>query len=505
MIGAAILFSAVMAFGFRIWPRLRQPEFGVDSWYYLNYARAARKGPFRPVELPQYLLDDPEQVYPPLFPRALALLPKGLRERFHWVISPLIDGLHAALLSGAVAAGTGSWLGAALAGGLFATSPVGVAQSTDLNVRPAANLLFTIFMWGLLIFWLQPGWIGGGIALGAGIAIFWTHKMTTQQMTAMLLGLAGLTGSPLWIGLGVGIFAGAWAVHPAGFRKLMRGHREIVAFWRTHRPFLNAHPLYDSPLYRDPAKKRELAGVQGIRSARWSRFLAVGHLIVIAGLLAGMMTGRLPQSGIHPDTGAGADQPFFLAWSGLVFLTAAATQWIPGCRWFGEGFKYLRYGLFPWFLLLGTWAGTAAQTAGNFLPAWICLGLAAAQTAVSLQAIRGQKWNRMAVVDPEIRLIFEKIQERPEKRWLCLPVTRSEALAHFTDKAVLWGAHGTGWDRLAPFFPVFRKPVEDFLRTYRINGLLLDRRYAAIEDLRLPAGTVERLFQSGPHEAWRVL
>ena len=75
----------------------REPG-GVDSWYYLCYARAFRKAPGLKVGLPQYLLQDQQQSYAPIFPSLLALIPEKVLARIFWAISPGIDCLTLILL-----------------------------------------------------------------------------------------------------------------------------------------------------------------------------------------------------------------------------------------------------------------------------------------------------------------------------------------------------------------------------------------------------------------------
>ena len=63
----------------------REPG-GVDSWYYLCYARAFRKAPGLKVRLPQYLLQDQQQSYAPVFPSLLALIPEKILGRIFWAM-----------------------------------------------------------------------------------------------------------------------------------------------------------------------------------------------------------------------------------------------------------------------------------------------------------------------------------------------------------------------------------------------------------------------------------
>src|SRR5687767_11878331 len=79
--GAAI---AVLAFALRVLVHAGRTPGGVDTWYYLAYADAFRRRPSLDVRLPQYLLQDERQSYPPLFPSLLSLIPAGVLRRWYW-------------------------------------------------------------------------------------------------------------------------------------------------------------------------------------------------------------------------------------------------------------------------------------------------------------------------------------------------------------------------------------------------------------------------------------
>src|SRR5438270_11456757 len=71
---------------------------GVDTWYYLASAEAIRTQKRLPISLPQYLLHDKFESYPPVFPLFLAMLPQRWLQRYFWLVSPLIDTVHLQLL-----------------------------------------------------------------------------------------------------------------------------------------------------------------------------------------------------------------------------------------------------------------------------------------------------------------------------------------------------------------------------------------------------------------------
>jgi hypothetical protein len=472
-------------------PRLRCPDFGIDTWYFLTYARALRQRRSWPVTLPYYLLDHPEQAYPPVLPWLLSWWPTRWLERSHWWFNAMIDALHCAMLCGLVWFISRSWMAVGVAGVLFASSPVLIAQATDLNARPIAGMLFSCFMISLWGFERGAGWASGGAVLLTGISILWTHKMTTQQIAAALLAWSAMDRDPRYLLLGAGMVGASLLLSRGWFLNVLRSHAEIVRFWRKHRPFLGRHQVYDSPLYANPAQARERGGVAGVRASWLHRWLAVAHLGLIAALIFWMaLESHFPAVSLPA---------FSLRWTLLVFATVAATTWIPGLRQFGEGFKYLRYGVFPWSFLLALW-GTGQEG----VLSWGTLGLLlCVQLLVAGRIIAAQRHNYLASMDDDVRTALQELARQPEDGVLALPFSRCEAIAYFCQKRVLWGGHGRGWERLEPFWPVLRKPLEQFFDEYRLHWLWADARYVDIEDLKLPPATLEPWLRRGPIQLFR--
>jgi hypothetical protein len=53
---------------------------------------------------------------------------------------------------------------------------------------------------------------------------------------------------------------------------------------------------------------------------------------------------------------------------------------------------------------------------------------------------------------------------------------------------VLWGTHSGGFTLVEDFFPVLRKPLEDFIEQYHVSYILLNKDYVAPTVLGLNHG-----------------
>src|ERR687883_134153 len=123
---------------------------GVDPCYSLASAAAIRQQKRLPIRLPQYLLHEPFESYPAVFPLFLAALPQAWLNRNFWLVSPIIDAVQLLLLYLLSFRLTDSVLAAGTAGLIYAVTPQLISETRNLNGRAFASLLQTVAMVTLL-------------------------------------------------------------------------------------------------------------------------------------------------------------------------------------------------------------------------------------------------------------------------------------------------------------------------------------------------------------------
>src|SRR5438105_8008232 len=183
---------------------------GVDTWYYLASAEAIRTQKRLPISLPQYLLHEEHESYPPVFPLFLAALPPRWLNRYFWLVSPLIDTLHPMLLYVLSYRLTDSVLAAGVAGLIYAVTPQLISETRNLNGRAFGSLLQTIAMLVLLRSLLpEPGITArlfgpsetGLLAVAVVLigALYNTHTSTTIAFLVSTLTLTVVYGEPRFV------------------------------------------------------------------------------------------------------------------------------------------------------------------------------------------------------------------------------------------------------------------------------------------------------------------
>jgi hypothetical protein len=440
---------------------------GVDAWFHLLYAEALRRDRRLPARVPHFLLERCEQRYPPLFAALLALLPRGARLRARSVVTPLLDCAQLALLLLVARAHGLDPRAALLAGLVYATTPTLVLEHSTLNPRALGSLLLTSFM-----LYAETVLSGGGpapLVVGAlaGALLLLTLKLGAQVLFVLVVATSLAYRDAAVAGMGLLSTVLALLLSGGFYLEVLRAHAEILRFYFRHAADLNAHQVYDSPLYserRPPGHRPERFYRPGLSGA-WR--LARGLLAHLPGVLL------LPWLAWRPAPDAWS--AFLLLWTIAVCAAAVLTTFVPPLRFLGEGFRYLKFAAFPLALLIG-------QALAAWPEALAALGLVAASGWLERRLL----WARpFETLDADLAAAVAYLRGDPRQRIATLPSHLADPLACLAGKKVLWGGHSSGYGALEAWSPLIRRPISDLLDEYGVPLLLIDTRYVQPRDLGL--------------------
>lgn len=437
--------------------------FGLDVWYWHLYIDKLRRERRFPVSIDRFLLDIREQWYPPIFPILVALIPGSVSQLSRWL--PLIlDVLTTALIMVITGLLVHHWLPVVVAGLIYGITPIIVQYNSTLNPRALGNILFIIFMMGVWS-WLKAG-TGWWLLLLAFIlaVILLTHKMTSQLVAFVLSVLAVCHGQWLLLALLPAAMILAWLVSGGFYSKVLRAHWDIVKFWHRNHSKLGAHQFYDSDLYRLPDHTSSyLLHRPGLRGILHHTMYLLGYnpfVIILAWIWL---------------TSDSSIRPFFDFWfelTVLIYALAILTSFIPWLKCFGSGQQYIYY-------TAGPLALTGAQSLEHGWTGFLPLVLAGTIALVIVVVIYWRvyhdplgRWH-----DEALDQIIHNINKHPGERLWCIPLYPSDKLAYTTGKKILWGAHGYGFERLSPIYPVMQISIEEAVKHYGVDLILLNTSY----------------------------
>jgi len=457
-------FPALMAFS--VASALRLPFVvetmprGADAWYYLIYRRTLRRTRRFPVHLPQYLLDIPEQWYPPVFPILFSMIPRSMESAAVRFLAPTIESLVAGVVALLASWKFGPYLGI-IAGLLYATCPASIANSASLTSRPlGAAVLFAWVMTGASLL-LAPSWPLILLSVALVALLLLTHKLSTQQMVALTI-LAMAVNRSVWPaamllgGLGLAV------VGSGGFYiKVARGHLDILRFWRRNLVRLGAHQIYDAPWFRGIPPENAHVYATGTPSSPMVRLFKV---LYYYGIFGSAVAASIWLSG-----GIGG---LALAVGG-VLLTAAATKAVPQLRFLGEGYKYLGFVGAPGAMLI---AEVASSSKAGL---WICMfGFGLGAVLSLLDVDRLSSCETLGLPDGAEEA-FRTAAAGGPRGVMVLPTLFADACTCLTGAPVLWGGHSGGFARLEPYWPVIHDPMTAPF----VDAVVVCRDYVRLEDL----------------------
>lgn len=499
---AATAFAGAGAFlVLRLYPIWREREQGCDAFNILLCAEAIRRERRVPPRVPDlFILEEPDQWYPPVFLALCALVPQGWLRRRYWLFNQLVDLVNAALLFAVVALITENpWLagGAVLA---YAICAGLVQEFAALTTRPLGLLVLNLLVFAGALAMQDPRWLAA--ALACGVLLVYSHKLSAQQAWLTLPVIFAATGAWVWAVLLPGMYVAAFLVWPRGFRQVIRAHVAIVRFWHRNWPVLGAHAVRQSPIYGDGGVTRrdfyaawpKGAPLQFAKETLHQNYFVVS---VVAGIAEWLL---LPAVGSHAHAGLVV---ILAAWILSVYAMAGLTHFVPLLRGLGLGRQYVKFALVPSLcltaILLADQPGPAMLAATA-----VALLLAVRQYVLVARALRlsggsqstGQK-------SDELSQLLDQLRRDEAARILALPVYLCDLVAYETRRPVYWGTHGQCFDdRLERFFPVLRQPVADYVADGALTRLLLDTRYASAAELEVPDGDL--IAEAGPYALYRL-
>jgi len=303
-----------------------------------------------------------------------------------------------------------------------------------------------------------------------------THKMATQQFLFFAIGLAILMQDIFYIFILFSIFLASLLATKGFYIKILKNNFEIVKYWSRNLPYLWNHQVYESTLYKNEKKAINRKGVSGLKTHRIMFLIARVQLILFIFIIILLWISKKNVSQVN-------NLSFLFYWAFINYFTVITTTYLPFFKFIGEGFKYLIYGTFPTSFLV-TYA--AMNLIPNIIVSYfILLILIAIDLFVQVFTLSRQMLNVNSFVDDELKEVIDILKKSKEDKVMCIPVFKAEPIAYLANKKVLWGGHGSGWDRLNEFYPLIRTPIEQLIKKYKIDFLLLDKRFVDFDDLKI--------------------
>ena len=431
---------------------------------------------------PLFMLERQEQWYPPGFLVLCALLPQKLLETRYWLLNHLID-----LISAIIIFATSLWFGSDLlwAACIFLTYSMMaglVNEFTALNVRPFGLLLFNVVMVSAFAV-TQDHWL---LLLLAPLCVllFFSHKLSVQQLWFTLPLLSLVTADLVWIGTLVMIYVLPFIVWPRGAWRVLGGHAVIVRFWHRNWTLLGAHAVRQSSVYGDGVTRTDFYSEEGFAAAInwWKESFHQNYFVLpVAGSVL------LQDSWIHSDAGR-----MLLFWIGSVYLWAALIHFFKPLRGIGLGRQYIKFALLPSLVATALSLSVFESPVSAVISTLAAVLTIRQYFLVTRNAFASSSGATAGADDQDLEAVLQHLEQDVAARCLCLPVHLCDLVAWRARRPVYWGSHSDVFDdRLEDFFPVLNRDLQHYVND-GVNRILIDTRYVLPQELGLPEALMGR-------------
>ena len=491
----------ILSFYLRIKPNLyHDKKIGIDIWYWLLYIKNLRGKKEFPVKLDNYLLETNEQVYPPLFPILISKLGEKRIGKYGYLIAPIIDCFQLVLLGLVVFLLTQNIVMTLVAGLLYAISPILITYNFQLNPRSLGSLFFSIVFLSVLLIELTNNYYFLLSIIPFGILVLFTHKMTTQIMVVFFLSYSIIALDLLFVAVVPLIFLLAIFFSKGFYLKILRGHYDIVTFWKRNINYLRAHQIEDSHLYKKD--KITASKVPISLSPKIDRiFTECPWFLKAVEIFARNPFILIIFPLIFKLSDLGLVEKYFVTLVLIIYGWIFVTTYITPFKCLGEGFLYTYPAAFPLSYLAGyLFVSFKPNISIPILVIAILVSLFVFH--LSFKNIKNGK--RMGLIDNDLEEITKYLKELPKNNVMCFPVTLAEFVTYITGKKVLWGAHSYGFKELESFFPILRERIEYFIHNYNINYVLVDNDYVKLEDFMENKKIISLLRERGKYMLYKI-
>lgn len=465
---------AALGFIFESYPRFLNKYCGVDIWTHLLYLKEYHKQKGIPKRIENGFLVSGDYDYPPVFIWILSKFPFRYVEKYEFLFSPFFDFVHLVLIFVIVYFLTSNIIVANLAQMLYILTPIIILENSSTTPRSLGYTLFTVLMTSMIMYIQSQNLLFLPIAVLSGSLIFLTHRFTTQGFLFFAITFAILWWNLIFPMIFLLSFLVSCFLSKGFYLRVFRGHLGNLRFWRQNIQYRFAHQIKGNI---KPKETRDFIFRIYTQFLKFPPFvLEITSPWVIFVLY--ILIFEPPKDFVLQS---------LVLWVVISYVLALITIWIPSLRFLGEGQRYLELSAFPAaFLAANFWLSKIHFGIGFPLTIFYSIiGIAALITIIVIQRKAIIK-ERLRTLTPEMKDMFVYLKSLKSKpRLLCIPHQITTSTIYHTGCAVFVNANYAGIEKISDIYPFIKKPIEQIMKEYNLDAILLNEDYSTIKDLRL--------------------
>lgn len=471
---AISLILPTIAVIFESYPRVLNRKFGVDIWTHLLYLKEYRRQKGIPKRIENGFIISGEYDYPPAFITILSKFPIKMVEKYEFLFSPFFDAIHLIIIFFIAYFLTNNLLISVLTQALYLLTPIVVLENSSATPRSLGYTLFTVYMFSLF-FYFQNGEIFLLLfSLVSGTLIFLSHRFTTQSLLFFSVFFTILDKNLLYLVIFILSFIMATTVSRGFYLKVLRGHLGNLHFWHNNIAYRFAHQVKGN---------YEEHKTQDFIFKLYNQFLKFPPFVFT---ITNPWT--LPPLYIFFFSHISGEIQYKMLWLVVFsYFLAIITTWVPRLRFLGEGQRYLELSAFPAAFISSLFLYNFLKTdfSGIIVPSYFLVGAASLLTILVIQRKAIVK-DTLRTVTPSMEKMFAYVRSLESKpRLFCIPHQITTSTIYHTGCSVFVNASYRTIDEISDVYPYIRKPVNQIMKKYSLDMILLNEDYAEAKDLKI--------------------
>lgn len=476
------LSLAIVGFVFEAYPRFINRYCGVDIWTHLLYLQEYHKQKGIPKKIENGFLVTGTYDYPPAFIFILSKFPIKYVKQYEFLFSPFFDSIFSIMIFSFSYYFTQNILIAFLTQFIYFLTPIIVLENSSATPRSIGYTLFTLVFLSIFIFESTNNYWLILFAIVLGSFIFLAHRFTTQSFLFFSLFFSVITFNFLYMSIFILAFLLSLVISKGFYLKVLKGHLGNLKFWKDNIAYRFAHQVKGTMKQH---KTNDFVFRMYNEFLRFPPFvLAITNPWVISALCFYYF---FPQS-----------DPLIIRMAQVVifsYILSLITIWVPSFRFLGEGQRYLELSAFPTAFL------SAKLLYGLFtnwfiVCSFILVGICSFITIIVIQ--------RKAIIKDQLRTLTPSLKEmfgylkslKKKPKLLCVPHQMTTSTIYHTGCPVFVNADYANIEKIADIYPYIRKPIKNVMLEKGLDMVLLNEKYATIEELGLKKYKIIKKFEN---------
>lgn len=486
------LLFPVLGFILQTYTRLFNKSFGVDVWTRLLEADHVRKNKHKiPDKIAGQFIIEGRFDYPPVFPFLLSFISKERVEKMQGLVGPFFDLLNNLLLFWVAWYFTQNIWIALLAQFIYTFTPVIVLENSSLTPRSLGYLTFNLSILSTIIYTSTNSIYVLVVSIFFTTLVFLSHRFAAQSLLFLSMFLTAYTFNITFLAIFFLSFVLAVVLTKGYYLRVLKGHLYNIYFWMPNRHFRFAHQIRG--LQANNKKKDFVEFVYSMLS-KFAPFTLLGtnfwvissFIIIILNLFPNMLLTVTVPSYIN----------LFAAWVIFYYLLGIPILMLAYLRCIGEGYRYLEMAAIPTSIIAAWLFFQLINTPHSLLVILGYIALISGNIFLILAVHRTIIKDRNRSITEDMEKAFDFLNRQKKiYRILCIPHQNTTNLIYHTNHQVFVNADNPGLMSVTSVYPVIKWPLEDTLKKYRLDLILLKESFAKIEELRLKK--TKEIFRSG--------